>query len=78
MVFETSDLPVVSVIASSEYDWDRYETLHWQAVEAWLARNVEDAEEPEIRALHERHKRTYLRYGRDLLGWAILVGWKRP
>ena len=32
-VFETSGLPVVAVIASSEDDWDRYETQHWQAVE---------------------------------------------
>ena len=31
-------LPVVSVIASSEDDWDRYETLHWRAVEEWLRR----------------------------------------
>ncbi len=25
---------------------------------------------------HQRWKRTYLRHGRDLIGWAILVGWK--
>jgi hypothetical protein len=25
---------------------------------------------------HEREKRTYLRHGRELLGWAIFVGWK--
>ena len=30
----------------------------------------------EIRARHERHKRTYLRHGRELLGWAIFVGRK--
>ena len=32
----------------------------------------------DIRARHEEHKRTYLRHGRDHLGWAIFVGWKRP
>jgi SAM-dependent methyltransferase len=77
-IFETSGLPVVSVIASSEDDWDRYETLHWQAVERWLAENPDDPEAPEIRARHERWKWTYLRHGRDVLGWAIFVGWKRP
>jgi SAM-dependent methyltransferase len=77
-IFETSGLRVVSVLASSEEDWDRYETLHWQAVEGWLAENPDDPDAPDIRARHERHKRTYLRYQRDLLGWAILVGWKRP
>ena len=77
-IFETSGLAVTSVIAASEDDWDRYETLHWQAVERWLAENPIDPDADEIRARHERHKRTYLRHGRDVLGWAILVGWKRP
>jgi predicted O-methyltransferase YrrM len=77
-IFETSGLPVVSVIASSEDDWDRYETLHWRAVEQWLAANPNDPEAREISARHERAKRVYLRHGRDVLGWAILVGWKRP
>ena len=77
-IFETSGLPVVSVIASSDDDWDRYETLHWQAVERWLAENPADPDAPEIRARHERAKRVYLRHGRDVLGWAIFVGWKRP
>lgn len=77
VVFETTGLAVVSVIASSEDDWDRYETLHWQAVERWLTDNASDADAPGIRERHEREKRTYLRHGRDLLGWAIFVGWKR-
>ena len=76
-VFETVGLPVVSVIASSEDDWDRYETLHWRTVEHWLAANPDDADAEEIRLRYERHKRSYLRFGRELLGWAIFVGWKR-
>lgn len=78
VAFETSGLPVVSVIASSVDDWDRYETLHWRTVEHWLAANAGDPDEAEIRARHEREKRSYLRYGRELLGWAIFVGWKQP
>lgn len=77
-IFETSGLPVVSVIASSEDDWDRYETLHWQSVERWLAENPDDPDAPEIRSRHEDNKRTHLRHRRDVLGWAIFVGWKRP
>ena len=76
-IFETSGLRVVSVIASSEDDWDRYETLHWKAVERWLADNADDPEAADIRIRHEQHKRTYLRHERELLGWAIFVGWKR-
>lgn len=76
LAFETEGLPVVSVIASSEDDWDRYETLHWQSVERWLIENADDPDAPEIRARHARDKRTYLRYEREYLGWAIFVGWK--
>jgi len=78
LVFETAGLPVVSVIASSEDDWDRYETLHWRAVEEWLADNSGDPDAAEVQAMHERSKRTYLRHGRELMGWAIFVGWQRP
>lgn len=77
VVFEASGLPVVSVIASSDDDWDRYETLHWQAVEQWLAANPGDPDAGAIRSRHEQYKRNYLRHQRERLGWAIFVGWKR-
>ena len=77
-VFDASGLAVVSVIASSEDDWDRYETLHWLAVEEWLAANATDPDAEDIRARHERWKRVYLRHGRDYCGWAIFLAWKRP
>jgi SAM-dependent methyltransferase len=76
-IMESGDLRVVTVIVSSEDDWDRYETLHWRACEEWLAEHSDDPDAADIRARHERYKRTYLRYGRDYLGWAIFVGWKR-
>jgi SAM-dependent methyltransferase len=75
-VIESGDLRVVAVIASSEDDWDRYETLHWQATEEWLAANGGDPEASEIARRHEHFKRTYLHYGRDYLGWALFVASK--
>jgi len=75
-VVEAYGLRVVSVVASSEDDWDRYETLHWSAVEEWLGENPGDPDAAEIRAMHERSKATYLRHGREVLGWAIFVAWK--
>ena len=78
VIFETSGLPVVSVITSSEDDWDRYETLHWRTVEQWLTANPDDPDASEISARHERAKWNYLRHQRDYLGWAIFVGWKPP
>jgi SAM-dependent methyltransferase len=77
-IFESGGLRAVAVIVSSEDDWDRYETLHWRAVEEWLAEHPEDPDTADIRARHERYKRTYLRYGRELVGWAIFVGWNPP
>jgi SAM-dependent methyltransferase len=77
-IFETEGLPVVSVIASSEDDWDRYETLHWRSVEKWLAVNADDPDAEEIRGRSEHWKWSYLKHGRDYMGWAIFVGWKRP
>ncbi len=77
-ILASGGLVATSVIASSEDDWDRYETLHWRAVEKWLAENADDPDAADIRERHEGYKRTYLRYGRDHLGWAIFVGWKRP
>jgi hypothetical protein len=77
-VMGSGALRVVSVIASSEDDFDRYETLRWRAVEEWLAASPEDPGAREVRTMHERAKRRYVRYGREYLGWAIFVCWKRP
>jgi SAM-dependent methyltransferase len=71
--FEQAGLPVVTVIAATEGDWDRYVTLSWRAVEEWLAEHDDD----EMRRQYEEHKQRYLRWQRELLGWAIFVGWKR-
>jgi SAM-dependent methyltransferase len=75
-IMETGALRAVSVIASSDDDWDRYETLHWRAVEEWLAENGDDPHAPEVREQYEADRRTYLRYGREYLGWALFAGWK--
>jgi predicted O-methyltransferase YrrM len=75
-IMESAALRVVTIIASSDDDWDRYDTLHWRAVEEWLAENPDDPDTADIRSRHEQYKQTYLRFGREYLGWAILVGWK--
>jgi SAM-dependent methyltransferase len=73
--FERWRLTIVGLLASSPDDWDRYESLHWRAVEAWLAEQEDGSREAEeIHAENEAHKRAYLEVGRDHLGWAILVG----
>jgi SAM-dependent methyltransferase len=75
--FETSGLALTGLIASSEEDWDRYESLHWRALEEWLAVRPDDAEHAAIRAQHESLRRHYVAFQRAWLGWAIFVG-RRP
>jgi SAM-dependent methyltransferase len=62
------------LICSSLDDWDRYETLHWLAADEWLREQPDDPEAAAIRARVDADREHYLRYQRDLLGWAILVG----
>lgn len=75
--FERPDLALAGLIASSEDDWDRYESLHWRSLEEWLAEHPNDPDARRLREEHEHHKRRYLTFGRERLGWAIFVGWKR-
>jgi SAM-dependent methyltransferase len=75
--FEAAGLRPEGLIASSDDDWDRYETLHWAALEEWLADNPDDADAPRIRELHERYRDEYVAWQRDLLGWAIFLARKR-
>ena len=70
---ERTGLDVVSLIASSEDDWDRYESLRWLTLDEWLAANPDDPQAEEFRALGRRHRDRYVRWTRELLGWAIFV-----
>lgn len=74
--FESAGLAPVGLIAASEDDWDRYESLHWRALEEWLHANPDDPEAPGIRERHERNRDVYLHSHRRLLGWAIFAAMK--
>ena len=75
--FESAGLSLQGLVASSLDDWDRYESLHWRALEEWLAANPRDSDATEIRGRHERARADYLSFERELLGWAIFVARKR-
>lgn len=70
---ESTGVRVVYLIASSEDDWDRYESLQWQTLDRWLAANPEHPQAEEFRARAEADRESYLRWQRASLGWAILV-----
>jgi SAM-dependent methyltransferase len=73
---EEAGLSLEGIIASSEDDWDHYESQHWRALEEWLAENPRDSDSSEIRERHRRNRDTYLNLERELLGWAIFIGRK--
>ena len=75
--FTTLDrtFPIVTVIGSSDDDWDRYATLRLLTVEDWLAEFPDDPAAVEIRAEHEASKDFYGKT-RGRLGWAIFAGRK--
>jgi SAM-dependent methyltransferase len=73
---EAAGLALVTTIAASEDDWDTYESLHWRALEEWLAENPHDPDTVAIRERYETQREAYLRHERALLGWAIFVGRK--
>ena len=74
--FEAAGLAPVGIIAASVDDWDRYESLHWRAIEEWLAENRDDPEAAGIRERHEKNRDDYLAIHRRQLGWAIFAALK--
>jgi precorrin-6B methylase 2 len=73
---ERAGLALTTLIAASKDDFDTYESLHWRALEEWLAENPGDPEAAAIRDRHDANRRLYLEHLRALLGWAIFVGRK--
>jgi SAM-dependent methyltransferase len=72
--FESAGLDLTGLVASSEDDWDRYESLHWRAaVEEITAGRADEM----FAATHREHVDRHLRRRRSELGWAIFVGRKR-
>lgn len=70
---ESAGVHVVSLIASSEDDWDRYESLHWQVLDEWLAANPDHPQAEEFRVRGAAERARYLAWERAALGWAIFV-----
>ena len=70
---ESTGARVVSLIASSEDDWDRYESLHWQTLDRWLAANPDHPQAQEFRERGAAQRTRYLAWERAAMGWAIFV-----
>ena len=70
---ESAGVRVVYLIDSSADDWDRYETLHWLALDEWLEAHPDDPDADDFRRQGRKYRDQYLEWQRDLLGWAIFI-----
>lgn len=75
---ERRELTLVHTLVSNKDDWDRYEGLQWYATDEFSRDNPDDPDLPELVERVAKAKATYLRWGRDTLGWAIYVFRHRP
>jgi hypothetical protein len=61
-------IPRYDVVAEREH-----ELQNPISVEEWRGEHADDPAVEDVRSMHEHGKRAYLRYGRDVLGWALFV-----
>jgi SAM-dependent methyltransferase len=73
MVGEEEGLTCIYITVSNHDDWDHYETLGWWAIDEYQKTNPNDEDNLEMLERKKREKETYLRWGRETLGWAIYV-----
>jgi len=66
-------LELVYTVVSSQDDWDRYEGLQWYAARAWASEHPDDPDVEEVLKRVRENRESYLRWGREMLGWAIYV-----
>lgn len=75
--FESGGMTLVSLVAANRDDWDRYVSLQWLALEEWLHDHPGHPDGPRFREMGRKERARYLKWERDLLGWAVFVGRKR-
>ncbi|MDE4908503.1 class I SAM-dependent methyltransferase [Methanogenium marinum] len=54
-------------------DWDRYESGIWTHTAAWLREQPEAPESDELAAYFEAIQDEYILFGRDSIGWAMIL-----
>lgn len=70
---ESEGLAAVYTVVSSEEDWDTYESLHWYAAAEYAITNPQDPDLEELETRVSKERESYLRWGKETLGWAIYL-----
>ena len=73
VVGEEEGLVPLYTVVSNQDDWDRYETLQWHTADKYARDNPDDPDLPEIMLRVARGQTSYLRWGRDTVGWALYL-----
>ncbi len=71
--FDTAQVELLEMLISSQEEWDDYYSSQWLTVSRYLMNNPDDPETDALREWIDHHRRTYLKYERDFLGWGIFV-----
>lgn len=66
-------MALLYAIVSNDDDWDRYQGLQWRAAERYASEHADDPDAPEILAWQRTKRDLYLRWERNLFGWAIYI-----
>ncbi len=72
-VGEGEGMNCLYTLVSNHDDWDHYETLQWLAVDEHIQANPDDPDNEELANRSQQNKETYIRWGRETLGWAIYL-----
>lgn len=64
-------LELLHTLVSSKDDWDNYEGLQWYSTSEYARAHPDDPDIAELTQRVAKQRATYLRWGRDTLGWAI-------
>jgi hypothetical protein len=70
---EEEGLTLLYAMVSNQDDWDRYEGLQWRAAADYARENPDDPDLPEVLNRVANSRDIYLKWGRDVFGWAIYL-----
>ena len=69
----TVGLAPLYALASSEDDFDRYESLQWRAADRYARAHPGDPDLPDLLERVARGRHEYLTWGRATLGWSLYL-----
>lgn len=67
------EVELLDMIVPTPEDWDAFMSAQWRAVSDWLMGCEDAALADQVRAQWQHNQLSYLRYERELIGWAAFV-----